>query len=323
MMGKVARLVICLLAVAAATGCDNKSKAGGKCATHTDCGEGLVCAKDKTCQSSVATTPTATGSATAAAGDPAAGGTIPAEVPFCTLAEMECDPGDFEGCSKLCEEGKAVACRQLWRWYGFETATAAQHDEAKRDEFQKKQIALDTPACDKGQACACARLFDNHAKGHGVEREGKTAVKWGEKACEAGDPGSCELLGDVYLNGLPVDVGKDRGTAKKHYARAAALRQSACDKNKLVHCAYLGTQYISGMGVKRSSDKGISLARKACTQGEPLGCMVLGDLYRSGRLPDIKKNPRSARDNYQSACRLKLNDGCVQAKKVESENPAG
>jgi hypothetical protein len=238
-------------------------------------------------------------------------------VPLCNVAEP-CPPGDFDGCAKTCEGGDAAACRVLWRWYGFDQMTAAQHDEKKTKQYQQKQIELDEAGCKKaGDACACGRLFDNYAKGHGVERDAKTAVEQGKRACELGDPMTCGALGDVYKDGLPVDVGRDRAEAQVHYERAFALRTKGCDSGNLAHCAYLGGLYAGGVGVEQSAEKALTLGRKACDGGEAIGCSLLGDWYRDGR-PGIPRELRTAHDWYERGCKLERQDACREVKAVES-----
>ncbi|MBW2523175.1 MAG: sel1 repeat family protein [Deltaproteobacteria bacterium] len=300
-------------------GCDSSGKAGDKCSQHTDCGAGLVCGGDQTCRSAVAA-PSSTASGTASAAGSGAPATV-AKVPLCYPEEI-CKPGDFEGCTKLCDGGKALACRVLSRWYGFDPTTRDQHDEDKTKQYQQKQVALDEAGCKKKDACACGRLVDNFSKGHGVERDAKSTVARGKLACEYGDPATCETLGDIYLNGFPVDVGKDPGAAKKYYQRAFDLRKQGCDAENLAHCAFLGRLYEGGVGVDASADKAISLARRACEGGEGLGCSLLGLWYRQGR-PGIPKNPRAARDAYQQACKQGRPEFCREAKAVEAESPAG
>jgi TPR repeat protein len=317
MMGTVTRAILGASALLAVVGCDPSGKAGDKCAEHTDCGEGLVCGSEKTCRSAVA----GSTSTAAAAGSGTSTANAATVVPLC-YPEQVCQPGDFDGCTKLCDGGKADACRVLGRWYGFDPAMRDHHDEAKTKQYQQKQVELDEAGCKKKDACACGRLVDSFAKGHGVERDAKAAADRGTKGCEFGDPATCETLGDIYLNGFPVDVGKDPAKAKKYYSRAFDLRKLGCDAENLAHCAFLGRLYEGGIGVEASSKKAISHARRACQGGEGLGCSLLGLWYRQGR-PGIPKNPRAARDAYQKACKEGRPEFCREVKAVEAESPAG
>lgn len=316
-----------LLAAFLVTGCNGGGKVGASCKEHTDCGEGLVCGTDKKCRSAVAGA-TGPSGASAASGAPsgatsggAATSNIPAVIPFC-YPEALCDTGDFDGCTKLCDQGKAEACRLLWKWYGFDPSLAAQHDEAKTKQYQEKQVKLDEAACKAKEPCACNRLFENHSKGQGVKRDAEAAVERATHGCELGDPGMCESLGDVYLNGFPVDVGKDPAKATRFYERSFALRNRGCEAENFAHCAFLGRMYLEGIGVKPSADRAISLTRRACEGGEGLGCSFLGLWYRQGR-PGIPKNPRAAHEAYERACKQGRKEFCAEVKAVEAESPGG
>lgn len=320
MIATKARLLGLGLALLATAGCTKEGKQGDPCAKHSDCGTGLVCSPEQKCAPAVAAKSTSsTAAASASASEQAAN--IPATVPVC-YADPPCEPGDFEGCTKRCEGGDAVSCRVLWRWYGFDSTTAAQHDEAKTKTFQQKQVELDEAACQKSEPCACSRLFDNYAQGNGVTRDAKGAVERAQKACELGDPAACEILGDVYTDGFPVNVGRDRGTALGFYERGVALRTSGCDKGNLVHCAYLGSMVERGVGVERNVDRALTLARKSCDGGEGIGCATFARWYRQGR-PGIPKEPRMARDGYERACKIGRKEFCPEVKAVENESPGG
>ena len=304
--------------------CSKGGKLGDACAKHSDCGDGLVCASDQKCESAVPTGPglgAKAGASGAASGEGLAAANIPATIPVCYV-DPPCEAGDFDGCTKRCDGGDAVSCRVLWRWYGFDSTTAAQHDAVKTQQFQNKQVELDEAACKKADPCACTRLFDNYANGRGVQRDANAAVARAKQACELGDPGACDTLGDVYTDGFPVDVGRDRGTAREFYQRAAALRTAGCDKGNQAQCAFLAGMYERGVGVERSTERAISLARKACDAGEGLGCATAARWYRQGR-PGIPKEPRTARDGYERACSLGRKEFCPEVKAVESESPAG
>jgi TPR repeat protein len=318
-------LAISVLTALLLTACSKAGKVGDACAKHTDCGDGLVCAKEQKCRPAVPEGP-ASGQPPGASGasvgtGAAAAANIPATVPICYV-DPPCEAGDFEACTKGCDSGDAVSCRVLWRWYGFDSTTAAQHDEAKTKQFQQKQVELDEAACKKKEPCACGRLFDNFAKGQGVTRDAKEAVARARLGCDLGDPASCDVLGDVYTDGFPVDVGRDRGTAREFYERAVALRSAGCDRGNQPHCAFLAGMIERGVGIERSTERAMSIARKACDAGEGLGCAQAARWYRQGR-PGIPKEPRAARDGYERACKLGRKEFCPEVKSVEAESPSG
>jgi TPR repeat protein len=306
------------------TACSKPGKLGDACVKHNDCGDGLICGADQKCQPSV---PTGSSSAAQAGSNgPSAGAgstaaaNMPAAVPLCYV-DVPCEAGDFEGCTKKCDGGDSVSCRMLWRWYGFDSTTAAQHDAAKTKQFQAKQVELDEAACKKEDACACTRLFDNYAKGHGVARDANQAAARAKQGCEFGDPGACDVLGDVYTDGFPIDLGKDPTTAQEFYARAVALRTAGCDKGQQEHCAFLASMIERGVGIERSTERALSLARKTCDAGEGLGCAQAARWYRQGR-PGIPKDPRAAHDGYERACKAGRKEFCAEVKAVESESPS-
>ena len=92
---------------------------------------------------------------------------------------------------------------------------------------------------------------------------GQNAETLYQNLCDDGDMLGCDLLGQMYRDG--VDVTQD-------LERAASLFQRACDGLSMVSCSRLGVMYTSGAGVTADVERGLSFFRTACDAGVAEGC---------------------------------------------------
>ena len=95
---------------------------------------------------------------------------------------------------------------------------------------------------------------------------GQNAETLYQNLCDDGDMLGCDLLGQMYRDGVGVTQDLER---------AASLFQRACDGLSMVSCSRLGVMYTSGAGVTADVERGLDLFRLACDAGTAEG----GDNY--------------------------------------------
>ena len=88
---------------------------------------------------------------------------------------------------------------------------------------------------------------------------GQNAETLYQNLCDDGDMLGCDLLGQMYRDG--VDVTQD-------LERAAGLFEQACNGLRMVSCSRLGVMYTSGAGVTADPERALNLFRLACDGGE-------------------------------------------------------
>jgi TPR repeat protein len=144
-----------------------------------------------------------------------------------------------------------------------------------RVEFDAINSGLAIPACQ-----AALVKFPNETRfmnqlGRAQDKSGNfaEAVKWYQKAAEAGNSYAMSNLGVMYDDG--TGVIKDLAQAVKWYQKAA-------DAGNSLALANLGSMYENGTGVKRDLAEAQKLYRKAADAGSPQGMNNLGIMYENG-----------------------------------------
>lgn len=69
---------------------------------------------------------------------------------------------------------------------------------------------------------------------------------------------------------------------KSYSKEIVEIFDKACGEKFLRACIYLGSMYSNGQGIEKSYSKAINYFLKACDQGAPVGCSVVGDMYTAG-----------------------------------------
>ena len=82
-------------------------------------------------------------------------------------------------------------------------------------------------------------------------------------ACNAGDPGACNHLGNIYQKGNGVK--QDDAKAKKFYS-------DACNGGSARACYALGLMFSEGTMVQQNDSKAKSFFEKSCNGGYTKGC---------------------------------------------------
>ena len=127
-----------------------------------------------------------------------------------------------------------------------------------------------------------------------------------EKRCYSGSMVDCYELGYMYQEGEGV---------RQSFYSAARLFRMVCNAGEpkdlyLDACYELGFIYFLGneAGIKQDFRYAMELFSNACDKGEAKSCYQLGMMHFNG--DGVRKNRASAKDYYNKACSLGLNDGC-------------
>lgn len=125
-----------------------------------------------------------------------------------------------------------------------------------------------------------------------------------QKACDGGNPKSCDDLGWLYEHG-----------EKHDYFKAVNLYSKACNAGFVLGCYNLGEKYEYDYGVKQNYLKAVELYQKSCTGGAD-GCMKLGWMYEDGR--GVLQSKNEALNYFGKACDLKHQGGCADYAQLKS-----
>jgi TPR repeat protein len=143
---------------------------------------------------------------------------------------------------KSCDDGQAVACRQLGD-FALTGTDFFPKNPARAPEYYKRANTLNTAHCDKG---------------------GKGASM------------ACMELSRAYEGGQ--GVAKDAARAAALVKKANAVSQLECDKGSLDECVTLGANYQWGIGLPKDLARAAALFKKACDGGQQAGCTQAKEL---------------------------------------------
>ncbi len=182
-----------------------------------------------------------------------------------------------------------------------------------------------------GDPAAMHALFQIYHKGILVERSGKTAREWLNKAVnldygpalysmsklyagadgvESNVPRALELLekagaygyAPAYIGlGLIYEQGELELVADP--TRAAAYYAKACDVGSARGRFFLGRLYIAGRGVPRDTRRGFELFEDSARAGDVEGLSALAELYETGH-QGHEEDPKKAFELFRKAARL-------------------
>ncbi|MEE2788378.1 MAG: hypothetical protein VX589_13630 [Myxococcota bacterium] len=119
-------------------------------------------------------------------------------------------------------------------------------------------------------------------------------------------PGLVEHPGKAVSHGYMFAHGV--GGAAKDPAKAARLFRKACDQGQPIGCTQLGQLRLGGQGVPANPQRAIELFERACRADEPVACNQLGIIYVDG--VHTARNPQKARALYAKACDLSDASSC-------------
>jgi TPR repeat protein len=190
--------------------------------------------------------------------------------------------------ARACQAGSAESCEQIAK------ALAANDGARSRAKFQE--------LCDVDDAPACAELGRIAFFGEGnTAVDQAAAARFFERACRAGDDGSCVTLGLQYRQATGIAQDDERATR---------LFRFACDHGSPDGCATLGVAYEHGKAVPRDLARAAQLYDRACVRGNGMACIYLADFAREGT--GVARDQERAKKLAARACELGEKQACVK-----------
>ncbi len=136
----------------------------------------------------------------------------------------------------------------------------------------------------QGDTKAMVTLAKCYQNGAGVAHDSTLAVKWFQRAADAGDGDAWLYLSQYYLRGT-CGFAKDT-------ARYFAIRKEWADKGLPNGMAALGVAYEDGYGCKADTAKAVELYEQALKKGSDWAMQSVGQMYYYGDMgyaKDMKK----------------------------------
>jgi len=206
----------------------------------------------------------------------------------------------------------ALTLGSLVYWSSVRDESPGAAPDQKRAEPRpiSKADKLQT-ACDAGDAGSCNELGESYRNGDGVAPDEKRAAALYDKACDGGDGLGCINLGVSYAQGIGVTTDD---------TRAATAYRKACDVGSMDGCVSLANHYVTGRGVTKDASRAVPLLEKACAARHSDGCWTLGAIYEIGQ-SSVAKDPARAAVLYKRACDLGSNRACDDVRRLSSTQP--
>lgn len=160
------------------------------------------------------------------------------------------------------------------------------------------------PACSRGDATACEIAGLGYLSGVAISRDLTRARIMLERACEKGRPQACSGWAKMAEDGLGVELSPER---------QAALLTLGCNDGDANACHRLGKRLL-GTAEHPATPDNLKRANeffdRACTRGDPSGCMELGIEAKTGRIG--AKDVVKAVSWLTQACQHDLGTGCYE-----------
>jgi TPR repeat protein len=174
---------------------------------------------------------------------------------------------------KWCDRGSGLACDAYGRML------SASHDPRAPDYWR---LACDMGPRDRDGYQGCTHLAQAKLDGDGVAADVEGAIAIASRACDAGMPAACNLVGWTYWDEkhVPRDAGK-----------AVTFFRRACDRGDEYGCTNLGVRYLRGEGVEPDRGKALRLFQWACDRGFAKAC---DDVKIFGAEPSGASTPPSS-----------------------------
>lgn len=144
----------------------------------------------------------------------------------------------------------------------------------------------------QGDAKAMVTLAKCYENGAGVVHDSTLAVKWFQKAADAGNNEAVLYLTYYSLHGT-------RGYAKDT-AACFAKRKSLAEAGDANAMAALGVCYEDGLGCKADTAKALELYVQSAKKGSAIGLRYMGDVYYYG-FGEVKKDEKQGLSYYEKA----------------------
>jgi TPR repeat protein len=161
-------------------------------------------------------------------------------------------------------------------------------DAVKAVEYLEK-------AASKGHVMAMSFLGEIYESGSGVPRDERKAVRYFTRAADKGDAEAALALGRLYFFGTDT-LKADKKKSFRYYTLAAG---SNLPEAQLM----LGGMYETGEGTAKDNAKSWQYMLLAADNPDDdgRGAMAAGDVYVSGRNPDVPQNIELGRQYYRRA----------------------
>lgn len=178
-------------------------------------------------------------------------------------------------------------------------------------ERKAATVKYQTERCDDGDMKACAELGLRYARADGVPQDFDKATELTRKACDAKVARGCG-----YLAGrLIAEANGTAETARASiYERAYTLAERACSGGDGVGCHHLASLYESGLGTNRAPARALSLYVQACEGKVAPSCASAGSLLERGTAGTIEET--RAADFYKEACVADFPGACAAEARI-------
>jgi TPR repeat protein len=169
-------------------------------------------------------------------------------------------------------------------------------------------VVLAQKACDAGHPNACTILGSVYRKGKPVKKDHKVAKHYLERACDMGDYRGCAINGTMYELGWDGEKPNEERSRMLHQ-KAFELLQKLCAE-KLLSCDTLAEYHADGFGTKQDPAKEVAVLRDACDRGHPSPCVLLGIKMEGGR--GVSTDVQAAGELYRRGCEDGEGAGCYR-----------
>ncbi|MDR1081073.1 MAG: sel1 repeat family protein [Deltaproteobacteria bacterium] len=178
-------------------------------------------------------------------------------------------------------------------------------------------IAYLEKAAAKNHMMAMSFLGDISENGSGVPRDLRKAVRYFTRAADKGDSEAALALGRLYFLGSG-DVKADKKKAFKYYSQAAA-------KNLPEAQLMLGGMYEAGEGTAKDNAKSWQYLQMAADNpgDDGRGALAAGDVYVSGRNPEVPQDFEKGRQYYRRAAALKVPEASERLALLDQAGTTG
>jgi hypothetical protein len=151
-----------------------------------------------------------------------------------------------------------------------------------------------------GDSRSCLTLGEMFVAGCGVASDDERAAELFERACDLGDDLACGEYGIVVSR---------YGLSHKSSAKISKQLMKGCDGGHAKACRHLGDLIDRGAGLAPDVKIATGLWERACTLGDPDGCLRAGRVYAIGIVP-VAPNRMKAQRLLNRACMAQRREAC-------------
>jgi len=137
---------------------------------------------------------------------------------------------------------------------------------------EKKQILSKyIKACEAGDSQKCKSVYSYYRD----NKDNEKSIFYAKKSCDYGLLSSCNILANIYVNGISVREGLFWKKQFVQLEEGIKLYQKSCDKGSINACLSLASVYEARKVVKYDKVKVEKLYTKACTLGYKRACKIV------------------------------------------------